>query len=109
MTEAELQAAVIETARLFKWRVHHVKPARTPDGKYLTRIAGDPGFPDLVLARDGFVIFAELKSEGGRLSRDQRAWLTALGDDPDVVRCETAVYVWRPSSWQDGTIVGVLR
>ena len=33
---------------------------------------GDTGFPDLVIARDGQVIFAELKSAKGRLVAQTR-------------------------------------
>ena len=50
---------------------------------------GHIGFPDLVLAREGVVIFAELKAEKGRLRPDQEKWIAALG----------ACYVWRPSDW----------
>ena len=59
------------------------------------------GFPDLVLLRAPRVIFAELKSQKGRLSDDQRRWLEVLGGCPGV---ET--YCWRPSDWP--TITGVL-
>lgn len=99
MTENQLQQAVIDAAHLFGWKVHHVKPARTPDGKYLTRIAADPGFPDLVLARSGEVLFVELKSAVGRLRPAQKEWLDHLPD----------VKVWRPEDWNNGTIMEVLR
>lgn len=98
-TEAQLQKAVIDAAHTFGWLVHHVKPARTPDGKYLTRIAGDAGFPDLVLARRGEVVFVELKSKVGRVRPQQKVWFEAL---PEVL-------VWRPEQWQDGTIIERLR
>lgn len=98
MTEAQLQKAVIDAAHMFGWLVHHVKPARTPDGKYLTRIAGDAGFPDLVLARDGEVFFVELKSAIGRIRPEQKRWAEHL----DVI-------VWRPVDWTDGTITDWLR
>lgn len=98
-TEAQLQQAVIDAAWTFGWLVHHVKPARTPDGKYLTRIAGDPGFPDLVLARNGEVLFIELKSKVGRVRPEQKVWAEAL---PEVL-------VWRPEQWSDGTIIERLR
>lgn len=99
MTEAELQAAIIDAAHLFGWLAHHVKPARTPDGKYLTRIAGDAGFPDLVLARGGVVLFVELKSHTGRVRPEQQAWLDTLPGS----------MVWRPQDWTDGTVVKTLQ
>ncbi len=61
------------------------------------------GFPDCVFAwRSGRVVYAELKSEKGRLTPDQRRWLDylALSGAP--------VYVWRPEHLLDGTIHRVL-
>lgn len=98
MTESDLQAAVIEAAHLFRWKVHHVRPAITPDGKFLTRIQGDKGFPDLCLVRPPHVLFVELKSEKGRVSPEQTAWLQDLEKSGQQVR------IWRPADWTDGTI-----
>lgn len=98
MTEAMLQACVVETARLLGWRVHHTRPARTGKG-WRTPIMGDVGFPDLVLARDGRVLFAELKQNGKRPRAEQQAWLDVL---PDAV-------VWCPTDWESGRIEQVLR
>ena len=50
---------------------------------------GDPGFPDLVLARDGEVLFVELKSSKGKPTTEQVIWLNELGGG-----C-----VWRPDDW----------
>lgn len=48
------------------------------------------GFPDLLLFRkDGSIAFIEVKSEGGRVSREQKschAWLTGLGHKVSVCR-----------------------
>lgn len=103
MTEADLQAAVIDLARVCKWRVHHSRTAwvQRRDGStyHATPLTGDPGFPDLVLARDGQVLFVELKSERGRLSPDQQAWISALHE----------VRVLRPHDWYSGQIAEVLR
>lgn len=89
MTEAEFQDRVIATARLYGWMVHHARPARMADGRWRTPVQGDRGFPDLVLAhtRHGRV-FAELKSDTGRLTPEQKAWLAVLGG-----------VVWRPRDW----------
>jgi len=58
-------------------------------------------FPDLVLVRPPEIVFAELKTETGRVSVEQQAWLADLehvaqhfGDDFDV-------YLWRPSDWDE--------
>jgi hypothetical protein len=55
-----------------------------------TPMSGDPGFPDLVLARDGVVIVAELKSRRGQPTDDQKMWLEALG---------AHARLWRPQDW----------
>ena len=81
------------------WRYYHTRDSR--------RSAA--GFPDLVLVRGPRLIFAELKTERGKLTADQVAWLEDLamvaatatgrawdppGDPPPPV---PEVYVWRPS------------
>lgn len=101
MTEAELQSAVVELAHVRGWLVMHTRAAYSR-GKWSTPIQGDPGFPDLVLARRGRVVFAELKSEKGTTSKDQEAWFIALSaGDEDV-------WEWRPSDWSSGLIARVL-
>jgi hypothetical protein len=97
LTEEAWQNQVIDLARLFGWHVHHTRPARTARG-WATPIQGHKGFPDLVLARAGRVIFAELKTDTGRLRPEQQEWqqeLTAYGsEDADPTH---EVYVWRPA------------
>ena len=85
MTERELQAAVERIADLTGWQYYHTHDSRR----------SAPGFPDLVLARGKRVIFAELKSAGGRLSITQKEWLDTLEHTP------AEVYVWRPKDWPD--------
>jgi len=78
--EVEWQAQVVDLARLYGWEYFHVTNSRR----------SAPGWPDLALVRDRLVM-AELKAEGGRLSKDQVRWIALL---------ETAgveVHVWRPS------------
>ena len=72
----------------YGWMAHHAQPSMTRTGRYLT--TGSAGFPDLVLAHDkrGFIL-AELKTDIGRVSKQQVEWLTAC--DPHV-EC----YIWRP-------------
>lgn len=94
LTEAQFQEKVVALAKAKGWLVHHDR------GDYRQCIAGDPGFPDLVLARGGVVIFAELKSETGRLSDAQRKWLDELPaySEPGCAPSHH-VRVWRPSDW----------
>lgn len=103
VSEAELQANVLELARLLGWRTFHARPARTQDG-WVTPVAGDgKGFPDVLALRGERLVVAELKTEAGRLEPEQRAWLDAFR------AAGAAVYVWRPRHWRSGEIEDVLR
>ena len=98
MSEEDFARAVVDLALSCGWKVN-----REPPWRMASRLRGKAqdsrnGFPDLVLARGGQVIFAELKAQKGRVSAAQWAWLNELvGHD----------YVWRPSDWE--VIVEVLR
>jgi len=94
VTEDSFKQTVIDYAHLRGWLVHHAKPAVKHD-RWATWQDGDNGFPDLVLAREGVVIFAELKREKGKVTVDQQAWRWALG----AGRPGCTAYVWRPSDW----------
>jgi hypothetical protein len=84
-SEKHFMATVIGVARLYKWRVYHTRDSR----------GCEPGFPDLVMARDGDVIFAELKLDGKKPTPAQQAWLDAL---PAAL---VGVYCWTPSQWAE--------
>ena len=86
-SEAEFQQAIIEYAQARGWLVHAERTARSDKG-WRTPVQGDPGFPDLVLARREKVVIAELKTQKGVLKPNQRRWVWA-----------TDCYVWRPSDW----------
>jgi hypothetical protein len=100
MTESEFMGAVIDLARFRRWRVHHQRPARTATG-WRTAIIGDQGFPDLILARAGRLVAAELKAERGRLGPGQALWLDLLAAGG------LEVHVWRPGDMD--AIAAVLR
>lgn len=93
LTEKELQGLVLETARMLGWRHYHTFNSK--------RSAS--GFPDLVLVHEGKrrVVYAELKSESGKLSEAQHVWVCSLAN------AGAEVHVWRPSDWD--VIVQVLR
>jgi hypothetical protein len=55
----------------------------------------EAGFPDLVLVRDGRLLFRELKTATGTLSEAQRRWIAALELAGADVR------VWRPGDWDE--------
>jgi len=37
----------------------------------------DPGFPDLLCEKRGVIVFVEVKAEGGKLTKDEKAWCLA--------------------------------
>jgi hypothetical protein len=95
--EAKFQAMVIKLAHLYGWRVCHFRPAMTSKGWRTPVTADGAGFPDLVLARRGRIIFAELKNETGKVSIQQKTWIDELG--PSTIQVLAAV--WRPKDWEE--------
>ena len=85
VSERDWQATVVQLAKLRGWRHYHTHDSRR----------SAPGFPDLVLVRGERVIFAELKTDTGRVSVAQREWLDALRLTP------AEVAIWRPRDWDD--------
>lgn len=84
MTEAVLLANVVEACRWLGLHCYHTHDSRR----------SVPGFPDLVIAGPGGVLFRELKA-ASRLSRQQSDWITALA------RAGADVTVWRPEHWPE--------
>ncbi len=76
-SEADFQSWVVGYARVHGWLTAHVRDSREQNVT---------GLPDLVLARAGLVILAELKAEGGKTTPAQDVWLAASGN-----------HLWRPS------------
>jgi len=92
VTERELTGYVRDVAGLFGWRRYHTWLAKHSPA----------GFPDEVLIRPPRIVFAELKSDRGKVSDAQAAWIADLERVPGV-----EVYVWRPDDAD--TIAQVLR
>ncbi len=92
MKESYFQSQVIMLAKLHGWLVMHTRAVEIRPGVWKTPLTGHPGFPDLVLAhpRGRGLVFAELKSDKGRLSDSQELWLQAINEN-GVEHC-----VWRP-------------
>lgn len=88
--------AVVKHFESKGWKAHH-HDTRNP--RYAWVIG--KGFPDLVLVkrikRKGRtkvrVLWAELKTEKGYASTDQRKWLDLLPD--------STTFLWRPSDWTE--------
>lgn len=76
-SEDQLLATVTEALTLRGWRWTH---SRRSDR---AQLMGHKGFPDLIAIRGERLLLAELKTEAGRLSPEQKAWLGAF---------ETAAY-----------------
>lgn len=100
MPEAQLQDCVVQAARTLGWLVCHFRPAVNRRGHWQTPIQGNPGFPDLVLAKAGKVIFAELKKEKSGLAVAQYEWFDAL---------KGHIYLWRPHDWLSGEVIRILK
>ena len=138
ITEAQLQAAVIDLARslgygatlssrkaeLAELATYGVEPDPLTGLVYHPRysLGSEPGWPDLTLIRrrDRRLVFAELKSEKGVLSPRQTEVLdllgvlaAPLGDFRAADGCKSyariEVWVWRPSDLASGLIAEVLR
>lgn len=97
-TEASFQQAVIEYATLKRWHHRHDvatnAPRRCVDCGSLRRLPrNEAGWPDLILIRRPRIIWAELKSDRGKLTPDQRAILAELRE------CNQEVFVWKPRDW----------
>lgn len=118
MTEAQLQDAIVQSARALGWLDYHTFDSRRSTG----------GFPDLVLVRrrrqsvggrarhvPARLIFAELKSATGTVSAPQRAWLEILGELAgdaalgETVPARVDVFEWRPDDWTSGRVELELR
>ncbi len=102
ISERDFQDQIIELAHIYGWAVAHFRPAMKQDGSWRTAVSADgTGFPDLVLVRSPRLIFAEVKSEEGKVTSEQSSWLRNLA------AAKQDVYLWRPSDWEG--IVEVLK
>jgi hypothetical protein len=92
-SEAIFQDQVIRIAKMQGWLIFHASPKMVRPGVWRS---DGRGFPDLVLVHKGGrgIIYAELKTDLGRLSEHQLDWgeaiLTAGGE----------YHVWRPQHLQ---------
>lgn len=85
LTEKEWMGQVVQLARSLGWATYHP----------LISMKSQPGFPDLVMAKDR-VIFVELKTAKGNLSEHQERWREHL------LNAGAEYHLWRPD---DATIV----
>lgn len=87
VTEKDLREQVRDLCGIFGWKLYFT----------WTSMHSPRGFPDLVLAHPGKkrIIYAELKSEKGKVTPEQQRWLDALR------QCGQEVYVWRPADIEE--------
>ena len=106
ISEKQLMQGVIDTARIFGWRVAHFRSVPVRRGKRVvweTPVQADgKGFPDLVLVRER-VVWVELKVGGNTLSAEQAAWLEALRE----AGCEALVLT--EHDWSSGAVEALLQ
>lgn len=95
MTEKELQELVIQMAKIQGWYCYHTYNSRR----------SAPGFPDLtaVNPKHRAILFAELKSERGRIMHSQSKWIDALSQAEHITG-----RIWRPSDLDSGEIARLL-
>jgi 3',5'-cyclic AMP phosphodiesterase CpdA len=103
LTEKALSDNIVALARMLGYLVH-----RDPTWR---ATGADPGYPDLTLAREGKIIFVELKADKGKLTPEQMDWADAIdGTHRDSgYEMRPWYYVWRPSNWYAGEVEAVLR
>jgi hypothetical protein len=86
VSEKVFMSQVCQLARFCGWKQYHT----------WNSFRSTEGFPDLVLVRPPRLIFAELKSEKGKLTEAQEEWIEALCKVEGVT-----AFVWHPSDWDD--------
>ena len=84
ISEADFQQMVTDYCDWLGLRWHHETDSRR------TRA----GFPDLVIVGKGGIYFLELKSQKGKISPDQKAWIY------DLHQAGVQASVARPSDWE---------
>jgi hypothetical protein len=86
ISERAFQSQIIDLFRLYGWETFSL-----PDSRRVT----SSGYPDLTLMHpeSNWLVFAELKIDGGKISKRQRVWLDGLID------AGQNVYEWWPKHW----------
>ena len=107
MTEKELMAGVIDTARILGYRVAHFRSVPVKRGGrvvWQTPVQADgAGWPDLAICGHGRLLFVETKVGKNTLSAEQAAWLEALR------AAGQEAYVWTEHEWDSGEIEACLK
>lgn len=77
-TGREFQRTCLDAAHAAGFRIAQVRAVKTSHGWRTPMQADGVGWPDFTLVGRGRIMFRELKSGSGRLSREQAFWLDWL-------------------------------
>lgn len=94
--ELECERTILDAAAISGWRRHGERVAMSRKG-WRTPVKGEVGWPDLVLARPGVLIVAELKRKPNEPDPEQLEWLRLL----DTVPGCWGLLVWVPEDQDD--------
>ena len=90
MNEKAFQEIVVTTARENGWMVYHTYDSRK----------SEPGFPDLCMVKNGWILFVELKTDKGKVTTAQRQWIEQF--IRHQYDCQNLlVEIWRPHIWDE--------
>lgn len=84
--ERDWREQVVEAAKLAGWVCYWT----------WNSVHSPAGMPDLILCKPPMLVFAELKTETGKVTDSQKCWLELLSQATDVRST-----IWRPSDWPD--------
>jgi len=87
ITEKEFESQIKDLAKILGWKYYHTWRS----------IHSPAGFPDCCFVKPPRLVFAELKSEKGKVSPAQQEWLDSLRACGGNVEC----YMWRPSDFDE--------
>ena len=92
VSERTWQGQVEYMLDLFHWRWYHLADWRSRlEGPRTTSYTA--GFPDIIAVRSGEIIWMELKSQKGSLTKEQKEWIA------DLQAANQEVHVLRPTDF----------
>jgi hypothetical protein len=96
ISEDEFTDQVIAVLQLHGWLVVHFRKARKANGGWMTPIKGNAGSPDIIAAKFGQVLMAELKVGRNKPTPEQSLWLHHAGKH---------AYLWYPKHWDQIVLI----
>jgi len=102
ITERDFSSQVESLLTLFQWRWMHSRPARVMrhgEETYETAYSGHKGWLDYAATRDGVLLIMEIKSETGKLTKEQKEWVDEW-EKVSQYNSNVFVRVFRPSDYE---------